>query len=114
MNGFIVKSCGRLSANCDQLSSAAVVAEPQSTIEMLRREMSRQLHVAIGDTCAQHRASKARFRVPPPASRCWRLAEGKSGWHRCAELHPNWAPLTRKIQCRKDWTSTANGASVSP
>lgn len=26
MNGFIVKSCGRLSANCDQLSSAAVVA----------------------------------------------------------------------------------------
>ena len=30
MNGFIVKSCERLSANCDQLSSAAVVAEPKN------------------------------------------------------------------------------------
>jgi hypothetical protein len=42
MNGFIVKSCGRLSANCDQLSSAAVVAEPKITVEMLPRKMSRR------------------------------------------------------------------------
>ena len=42
MNGFIVKSCGRLSANCDQLSSAAVVAESKTTIEMLPRKMSRR------------------------------------------------------------------------
>jgi hypothetical protein len=42
MNGFIVKSYGRLSANCDQLSSAAVVAEPKITVEMLPRKMRRQ------------------------------------------------------------------------